>query len=267
MKYYICEHCGNIIEYVKQTAVPVMCCGQKMTELVPGTSDGAHEKHVPVVTVDGDKVVVEVGAVEHPMVETHYIQWIAIETTKGIGPGLSQTDDIGRLVSDVIEECECPLIVDADALNVISPDTSVLKRAKCPVIITPHIGEFARLCKKEASQIINNPSSYAKEFAQKYGCIVVLKSHRTVVASPDGKVYANILGNPGMASGGTGDVLAGAIASFASQRRDALLSALAGVYFHSLAADIACAYLGEYSLIAGDIINCLPYAIKETQEN
>jgi superoxide reductase len=83
MKYYICEHCGNIIEYVKESGVPVMCCGQKMTELVPGTSDGAHEKHVPVVTVDGDKVVVEVGSVEHPMVEEHYIQWIAIETTKG----------------------------------------------------------------------------------------------------------------------------------------------------------------------------------------
>ena len=83
MKYYICEHCGNIIEYVKETGVPVMCCGQKMTELIPGTSDGAHEKHVPVVLVDGDKVVVEVGSVEHPMVEAHYIQWIAIETTKG----------------------------------------------------------------------------------------------------------------------------------------------------------------------------------------
>jgi superoxide reductase len=83
MKFYICENCGNIIEYVKQTAVPVMCCGQKMTELVPGTSDGAHEKHVPVVTIDGDKVTVEIGAVEHPMVEAHYIQWIAIETTKG----------------------------------------------------------------------------------------------------------------------------------------------------------------------------------------
>ena len=83
MKYYICEHCGNIIEYVNQTAVPVMCCGQKMTELVPGTSDGAHEKHVPVVKINGDTVVVEVGAVEHPMVEAHYIQWIAIETTKG----------------------------------------------------------------------------------------------------------------------------------------------------------------------------------------
>lgn len=83
MKFYVCEHCGNIIEFVKESGVPVMCCGQKMTELVPGTSDGAHEKHVPVVKVDGDKVTVEVGAVEHPMVEAHYIQWIAIETTKG----------------------------------------------------------------------------------------------------------------------------------------------------------------------------------------
>lgn len=83
MKYFICEHCGNIIEYVKETGVPVMCCGQKMTEMIPGTSDGAQEKHVPVVTVDGCKVTVEVGSVEHPMVEAHYIQWIAIETTRG----------------------------------------------------------------------------------------------------------------------------------------------------------------------------------------
>ena len=83
MKFYVCEHCGNIIEYVKQTPVPVMCCGQKMTEMIPGTSDGALEKHVPVVILDGDTVTVEVGSVEHPMVEEHYIQWIAIETTRG----------------------------------------------------------------------------------------------------------------------------------------------------------------------------------------
>lgn len=83
MKFYVCEHCGNIIEFVKESGVPVMCCGQKMTELVPGTSDGAYEKHVPVVTIDGDKVIVEVGSVEHPMVEAHYIQWIVIETTRG----------------------------------------------------------------------------------------------------------------------------------------------------------------------------------------
>ncbi|MBQ9140168.1 MAG: desulfoferrodoxin [Lachnospiraceae bacterium] len=84
MKYYVCEHCGNIIEYMKESGIPVMCCGQKMTELVPGTSDGAHEKHVPVVKVEGDTVTVEVGSVEHPMVEAHYIQWITLETTKGV---------------------------------------------------------------------------------------------------------------------------------------------------------------------------------------
>lgn len=83
MKFFICEHCGNIVEFVKETGVPVMCCGQKMTEMVPGTTDAALEKHVPVVTVDGDKVTVEVGSVEHPMVEEHYIQWIAIETSRG----------------------------------------------------------------------------------------------------------------------------------------------------------------------------------------
>ena len=83
MKFFICEHCGNIIEYVNESGVPVMCCGQKMTELVPGTSDGAHEKHVPVVVIDGDKVTVEVGSVEHPMVEAHYIEWIVLETQKG----------------------------------------------------------------------------------------------------------------------------------------------------------------------------------------
>ena len=83
MKYYICEHCGNIIEYVKDSGVPIMCCGQKMTEIVPGTSDGAVEKHVPVVTVSGNEILVQVGSVEHPMVEEHYIEWIVIETEKG----------------------------------------------------------------------------------------------------------------------------------------------------------------------------------------
>lgn len=83
MKYYICEHCGNIIEYVKESGVAVMCCGQKMTELIPATSDGALEKHLPLVKVEGENVYVEVGSVEHPMTEAHFIQWIAIETSRG----------------------------------------------------------------------------------------------------------------------------------------------------------------------------------------
>ncbi len=93
MKFYVCERCGNIIEYVHQTQMPAMCCGQEMLELVPGTSDGSHEKHIPVVTVNGNTVTIEVGSIAHPMTEAHYIQWIALETTKGsYRRNLSYTD-------------------------------------------------------------------------------------------------------------------------------------------------------------------------------
>ena len=83
MKFYVCETCGNFVGMIKEAGVPMMCCGKKMKELVPGTSDGAFEKHVPVYKVEGNKVIVTVGSVEHPMVEEHYIEWIAIETVKG----------------------------------------------------------------------------------------------------------------------------------------------------------------------------------------
>lgn len=84
MKFYVCEHCGNIIEFVNASGVPVVCCGEKMKEIVPGSVDAAVEKHVPVVKVEGNKVKVSVGDVEHPMAEEHYIGWVAIETEQGI---------------------------------------------------------------------------------------------------------------------------------------------------------------------------------------
>lgn len=84
MKFYRCEHCGNIVEFVEASGVPVVCCGEPMKELVPGTTDAAVEKHVPVVNVEGNVVKVEVGEVEHPMVEEHFIGWVAIETKKGV---------------------------------------------------------------------------------------------------------------------------------------------------------------------------------------
>ena len=83
MKFFKCETCGNVIEFLNASGVPVMCCGKKMEELVPGTSDGAAEKHVPVIKQEGNKVTVLIGEVEHPMVEAHYIQWIVLETGKG----------------------------------------------------------------------------------------------------------------------------------------------------------------------------------------
>lgn len=83
MKFYLCEHCGNIIAYVRSSGVPVFCCGQKMKELVPNTTDAAREKHVPVVSISGNRVTVDIGSVPHPMTETHYIQWVALQTKQG----------------------------------------------------------------------------------------------------------------------------------------------------------------------------------------
>ena len=83
MKFYRCKHCGNIIAYVKESGVKVVCCGEPMEELVPNTSDGAHEKHVPVYEKKDNKVIVNVGAIDHPMVDVHYIEWVALETNKG----------------------------------------------------------------------------------------------------------------------------------------------------------------------------------------
>ena len=83
MKFFVCEHCGNIIAYVKDSGVPVMCCGQKMKEIIPGTVEASTEKHIPVVSVEGNVVKVTVGAVEHPMAEEHFIEWIAVHTKQG----------------------------------------------------------------------------------------------------------------------------------------------------------------------------------------
>ena len=97
-KYFICEHCGNIISMVKDTGVPVMCCGQKMTELVPGTTDAAVEKHVPVYSVEGNLVRVKVGSVDHPMLDVHFIQWIAVESKQGVQIKYLQPDQAPEAV-------------------------------------------------------------------------------------------------------------------------------------------------------------------------
>ncbi|MBQ9031620.1 MAG: desulfoferrodoxin [Parasporobacterium sp.] len=104
MEFYICEHCGNIIAMVKDKGVPVKCCGQNMTKLEPGTSDGAVEKHVPVFRVDNHLVTVTVGSVEHPMVDAHYIEWIAIKTAQGAQRKLLQPGDAPKAVFALTED-------------------------------------------------------------------------------------------------------------------------------------------------------------------
>ncbi len=181
------------------------------------------------------------------------------------GPGLSTNDDLSKILESVISNCK-NIVVDADGINVLSKNIDILKEHKCNIIITPHIGEFSRLTNLETEDILKNNIEYAKEFSKKHNITVVLKSHKTVIALPYGKIYENLLGNPGMATGGTGDVLAGAVASFLAQGFCEEKGSLLGVYIHSLAADMAALVNGEYGLIPSDIISYIPFAIKYSIE-
>ncbi len=179
------------------------------------------------------------------------------------GPGLSVNNATRELVEDMVIKSELPLILDADALNIVSDNTSVLKHAKAPIILTPHDREFSRLLGCYPEMLVKRREELALKFAERYGVIVALKGHKTVVASPGGDLlYNEELGNAGMATGGSGDVLSGMIASFTAQGFEPFKSAACGVYLHALAGDIAKEKLGEYSLLPSDIIDCIPEAFK-----
>ncbi len=181
-----------------------------------------------------------------------------------IGPGLGKTESILKIVSAILKE-STPCVIDADALNALSGNTDILKSKNCEVVITPHPAEMARLTNLTIDEINSRREDVAKNFAKEYNCIVVLKGNKTVIASPDGDVRINNSGNSGMASGGMGDVLTGVIASFTGQGCPLFDAATLGVFIHGLAADIAATRLGEFGLIASDVIGSLPFAIMKTQ--
>ena len=181
-----------------------------------------------------------------------------------IGPGMGHTMMTEYLVENIVVNSNIPLILDADGINSIAANIDALDKAKCPVILTPHEGEFARLGADISS--VGRMES-ARSFARKHKCILVLKGHRTITAMPDGTVYINTTGGPAMAKGGSGDVLAGMITALVGQHfpiKDAVIGA---VYLHGLAGDICADELGEYSVTAGDIINAIPKAILKTMES
>lgn len=185
-----------------------------------------------------------------------------------MGCGLSTSDFAQKLVKDVVQNADVPMVLDADALNIISKDISILQSLKVPVIVTPHHMEMARLVGVPVEKVAENREQIALDFAKKYGVITVLKSDKTVVASPDGRVAWNTLtGNPGMAVGGSGDVLAGVMASLVAQGGDLFSSACAAVYIHGLAGDIAKEKFGEISMLPTDIIDCLPEAFIRLGKN
>jgi len=195
--------------------------------------------------------------------EKQILNWISHSTVAAVGPGLSINDDIVELIGSIIENSEVPLILDADALNAVARDVSVLRKLKSEAIITPHPGEMAKLLGISNTDVQNNRIETAREFAAKWNVITVLKGSRSLVAFPDGTIYINPTGNSGMATGGTGDVLTGLLAGLIGQGVKPRDAAVAGVYIHGLAGDMVAAIKGEHGLIAGDLVEELPYAIKQ----
>lgn len=179
-----------------------------------------------------------------------------------LGPGISQHPETQKLILRLILKIDKPMVLDADALNAISKNVRLLKKIKTSYVITPHPGEMSRLIKKEVKYIKNHRLIVAKKFSHDYNAVVVLKGAGTVVAEPSGKCYINSTGNPGMATAGSGDVLAGIIAGFLSQGLKMFDASVLGVYVHGLAGDLAAKDKGELGLIAGDILENIPYAIK-----
>jgi len=183
--------------------------------------------------------------------------------TIALGPGLSTNSETGELLRELLVAIEKPVVLDADGLNLLNGDLSLLKNARCPLVITPHPGEAGRLIGKGSGEVQSDRIGTAREIASQSRTVVVLKGAATVIANPQGDVWINSTGNPGMASGGVGDVLTGMIASFIGQGLSGIDAARAAVYIHGKAGDIAAEKVGMPSLIATDIIDNLPIAMQQ----
>jgi NAD(P)H-hydrate epimerase len=181
-----------------------------------------------------------------------------------IGPGISWQAGTARLIRELSVSITLPMVIDADGLNAISEDPDLLlKKRSSVMILTPHPGEMSRLTRLSIPQVEADRIGVASGFAVEYGVWLILKGARTVIAAPDGSVAINGSGNPGMASGGMGDVLTGVLAALIAQGYDPSAACRLGVFIHGLAADLVAAEKGEIGISAVDVQERLPYAIKE----
>jgi len=177
-----------------------------------------------------------------------------------IGPGLGLHEDTLALVRDLTRALDRPTVLDADALNALAGHLEVLRAARGPRVLTPHPGEMARMLGLKTDDVQRDRIGVARQFAAAHGVHLVLKGATSVVASPDGRVLLNPTGNPGMASGGTGDVLTGILGAFLARGLAPGDALAAAVWLHGLAGDIAAEYTGQEALVASDVIEALPEA-------
>lgn len=185
-------------------------------------------------------------------------QTLGNATAVSVGCGMGNSESTRKIVEAVIRSATCPIIIDADGINSIAANIDILKERKSELILTPHVMEFSRISGRSVEDIRHDRIGAAKKFAERYGVILVLKGANTVIASPEGAVYVNICGNPGLAKGGSGDVLTGIIAAMAAQGIAPVRAAASGVYCHALASDILLETMPAESMLPGDIIGILP---------
>lgn len=203
------------------------------------------------------------------------LELLESKDTAAVGPGLGQSADVQRIVQELFASAPCPLVIDADGLNALAKAGAALKAAYHPRILTPHPGEFARLevalleeagAKRSDHATASKPDrerqiAAAQRLAAKYRVIVVLKGHRTFVTDGE-RTYENDTGNPGMATGGTGDCLTGTLTALLGQKLDPFDAAVLGVHVHGLAGDLAAAACGQVGMTALDLAEHLPAAFK-----
>ena len=178
-----------------------------------------------------------------------------------LGPGLSTNPGTQQFVMKISAACKTPLVIDADALNILAKHMDLLKKCKAPKVLTPHPGEMSRLTGLSKNFIEKNRRKVVKQFAKKFNCTLLLKGNKTVVASAQGRTYINSTGNAGMATAGSGDVLTGIIAAFLAQGLSVFESAKYGAYIHGKAGDLAAKEKTRLSMIATDIIEQIPHAV------
>jgi NAD(P)H-hydrate epimerase len=183
-----------------------------------------------------------------------------------IGPGIGVDDDTRKVVAWVVRQSRVPVVLDADALNCVAGHTELLTAAAAPLLLTPHPGEMARLTGMSTKAIQADRVGCARRFAERHGCILILKGARTVIADPQGRAWINPAGNPGMASGGMGDVLCGILGGFLAQGLPPGEAARLGVYLHGASADRVAEDSGEIGMLASDIIAALPRALARLRQ-
>jgi NAD(P)H-hydrate epimerase len=184
------------------------------------------------------------------------------KTALAIGPGISTSKETADFLYEIIRKSTLPVVLDADALTLIAQNLDLLKETRVPIILTPHPGEMARLIGKASDEVQKARVGVARDFSTMYNSYTVLKGARTVISTPDGRVFINPTGNPGMASGGMGDVLSGVIGGFLAQGYSPADSCVLGVFAHGLAGDLAAEKKGEAGIIAGDLADLIPEALK-----